>query len=311
MTRFEASLCPAGRAGHTLGPMRSRGAIAAVALIGAVLAVMAASAGGHGGGIEGDLGLRSVLASVLITLGGLFLLAVLVLFWMTLAKKARGDQTESVRQRAPLVVQLAVLAFIAGLLALIYFLVLHGAHPHRPVGARLGGAPPERPLRATKTVPFNMAASSTTVAVVLAIAALVLFRRRIWALFRRPRPLHHFEKAAATPDEPAPLALASSVALPDPAAASDPRQAVVLAYQRFVLVMARRGYSRLEPETAFEYEHRLTRSGPITADADRRAARALTEMFASARYGRAAVSEETRQRAIGTLAALENHLSAT
>jgi hypothetical protein len=291
--------------------MRSRGAIAAGALIGAVLVVMAASSGTRAGGLESDLGVRSVLASIVLTLGGLFLLTVVGFFWTSLLTRSQGEDGERTRTKAPLAVKVALLCFLVGVMALFYFLFLHGAHPRRPPSARLGGGAPTKQPPAGKPLPFNAAASSSTVAVVLVLAGLVLFRHRLVGLFRQPRPFNHFEPSSMAPLHTTAVEPVGPAPLPDPFRAGDPRQAVILSYQRFALLMGERGYSRRQQETPFEYERRLAGSGPITEEPDRLATMALTELFSAARYGRGPVSEETRARALGALAALESRLAGT
>lgn len=291
--------------------MRRRPAVAATALLGVVLAVMAASSGASGGSREHSLAVRSVLASVVVTLAGLGLLAILVLMVRSLlARRGKGVERTKEKVPVPLILKMGALVLLALVVLALYFL-FSTAHGHRPRPAGLGAShAPPAPRRATgPLVPFDGTASFLTAVVGVGLFALLLLRKRLISLFRPASPpLAHLQMAPSQPAG-APSGPVSQLPLPDPTSFADPRQAVLAAYARFSALMTRRGNPRKLAETVFEYENRLELP-PETGKGAKLAAGELSDLFALARYSEAGIGEEDRRRAINHLAEIEQHLAA-
>jgi len=218
----------------------------------ALLLFGAVAAAGSGVGI-GSATLRrhpaSVTFTIAVTLFGLF--AVGCLIWV-FSLSLLGHRGSRVRAGAPEKSRrLAAALPIVVLLVLVLFVAAR-RHPHLPSvrqSAAAGGAH----TAAHSAVSFVPGASLWTLAVVVALFALVLLRRRVLR-WRHHRPFGHLERrdhGVAWPSGEA-GSLARSLAevrVPDPEEEPDPRRAVVAAYVAMTHAAGETGAVRRIDET--------------------------------------------------------------
>lgn len=287
--------------------------VGATIAAGAVAALGASVAASGPGENVTDPTTQSVVASIVVTLGGIALVAAAVTLLLVLRGRRAADKTD---ERPPtsnwmqllgVVIALSLLAIILTLIALSRrqggtFLAIRAATA-TPAARHL---PP--------AVAFNRAASGGTIVVLVIVAALVFLPRLLRRLRRGRRPdfavraVEDADAPSAQGAHDASLALHLGLTdeeLSDPRREPEPGASIVLAYQRFVALMAASSAPRVDWETPLEYSERLA-SGPFHDEPGaQRATDRLTALFNCARYGVMRMTESDRSEAIGALDLLE------
>lgn len=285
--------------------MTRRAALAVASLVAALVAGWAATSGASTPPVVKNRGAESVVIGIALPLG-LFLLIVAVgsLFWFLLKRRLPdGDDVVEVpnRRRGHLVALLAPVVTIALIVLVFYFSRSH-SHPHLAAGlATSHGA------RSSASVQVSKPAFDVTSLLLLALLALFLVRHR-FGLLRGRLPLSATRASPAAVTETTVAAVGSEhtdVDIGDPSEEPDPRRAIVLAYRRFGMLMARRGLRRADHETVFEYCDRVA-AAPV--EQIRRPTSALTALFSAARYGNDPPSREDRIAAIAQLNVISKEL---
>jgi hypothetical protein len=293
--------------------------LAAASLGAALVAVWAAGSGTPGSSATSNRGVQSVVLSITFPAVVAFTIAVLIALVLSLLRRRsfEGEEDEDAKPPSRWVIALATLLAFAPI-AFILILLLT-THRHRPVPTLVpGGADRSRlPGRGTRPVHLDRGIVTGTSVVLALTATLLLLRQRLLRLILRPRPLATLPPAhelqplgvgeGVPPSPPPPgRGIESWV---DPRAEPDPRRAILLAYQRFVAVMARAGLARSETETALEYCGRVTRAPICSRAALKHASVGLTSLFSVARYSPEPPSPGDRAAAIDCLVVIERELA--
>jgi hypothetical protein len=296
-----------------------RRALAAASLGAALVAVWAAGSGTPGSSATSNRGVQSVVLSV--TFPAVIALTIAVLIALVLGlfrrRSFEGEAEEDAKPPSRWVIALATLLAFAPI-AFILILLLT-THRHRPVPTLVPGSADRSRVLGPRTRPVHLDTGIVTgTSLFLALTAtLFLTRQRLLRLVLRPRPLAALPPAhelqplgvrAGAPSSPSPAGLGTEPWV-DPRAEPDPRRAILLAYQRFVAVMARTGLARNEAETALEYCGRLSRAPVFSRAAVRQASVGLTSLFSAARYNPEPPSPGDREAAIDCLVVIERELA--
>lgn len=288
-----------------------------VSLGAALLAVVAAASSPARSAVEPNRSVQSDVVSVVITLVCVAAALILAVLLKVLASHRGGSSSEAVTKRGSELARALGLLLAFGVLALIVFLLLRGGHSHKSLHFLLSGPPAVRKVGVPgKPVAFNSTASGLTIVVLAVIAFLVFGRGQLAWLLRRRRERAGFSQFVPTPTAPEPVRADAATAerpaaaeLGDPVGEPDPRLSVVLAYQRFVAVMARAGEARRETETPYEFSRRvLAARGRLVSPEGREVTSDLTTLFNTARYSAEPLSGDERLRAIDDLAIITAHL---
>lgn len=286
--------------------MTRRGALVVASLAAALLATFGAAARPAAGSARVNGTVDSVLFSVSLPLFAAAGLFVVWSFFRMLSRRGRGSTDEAPEPR-PWWQQVIALALVLALLALVVYLVLSSPHHHLHTAA--GGASPliRHGARSGRVVRVNDVAVATSSAVVVILCGLFFLRRY------RPRlGLSRLVPSASTATLDSPVRpvgrhdIGGDATLDDPFSEKDPARSVVLAFHRFVALMARAGWARADHETASEFSRRAGRS-PALADEGGRALR-LADLFGAARYGPGPIGEAERSHALECLTALSSRL---
>jgi hypothetical protein len=253
---------------------------------------------------QGALVLGSIVHALLLLGVAVLELAVLlgVVFfpWRRLWEAGRHGEPVPRWSRRFLLRMVAIPVTLLLLQALVLLLALRNGLRKRTAHVAPAAATPTVKLPSTHTVVGAVSLSEATllalaigVAVVLAAAVLATLARR-----RRSRP------------GPEPSQLGSELSagldqsLAELAAGADPRQAVILAYERMEGALARAGLARNRFETPLEYLERAL----AQLQASRQALVRLTHLFEAARFSLHPVDQGMRAEAEGALAGLRREL---
>lgn len=292
--------------------MNRRTALVALTTVAALAAVVGAGSGTTGSRAQADPAIESIVLSVGLTLVAAVVLVLVVGLVMALLRHERGT-TFANESTGPRLV--AVLVLVA-IVAFVVFVLHPTAHHHElhtalPVAVNKGLV-----VTKGKSVPFNGTASAATAGLVLAIIGSVVGARLLHGYLarRNSAPIVFHERAVAglTPEavDTAGRAMTEPGTLPDPAAIEDPREAVLTAYRRFLLLMARLGAARRQSETPLEYSLRLVDGQKVIGSeaGEDAATRRLTSLFTTARYSTEPMTAGDRLQAIGDIEVISGAL---
>jgi Domain of unknown function (DUF4129) len=215
------------------------------------------------------------------------------------------DGNEGRRRRLGLPWVLSLLAVLALVLMVIWFAIYR---THSPP-ARIPGLPvsspasPEHPYRSQNWYRDDW----PVILLALAAGAVVT---AVWANARRLEARSTARGRRADPtgtDEPDET---DEFEIPDgdldPEAEPDPRRAVVIAYHRMLVLMARRGWARRRSEAPLEHLDRILVGHPGGMDP----ARSLVSAFERAEYSQHPITSEERDQALAWLRVVVSDLDA-
>jgi hypothetical protein len=290
-------------------PHLPRRTLAAALVALALVAVVAALSGGLPERLNGagaGLSARSLLGDAAAVILALALAALCFALYDTLVSRERRRRPRvhwGIRLHRPhfsldasaLLVPLMIGAFVA----LILGLALLGGGPSRPAGHSAPTAPTShipgaRALRGSGSLPVNGL-------VFVVVAVLVLLAGAVLAL--RARRARVGEPADAGIEA---LTAALDQSLEDLAAESDPRRAVIKAYDRMERALGASGTPRRAAETPLEYLRRAL----AAVHASQQSIRRLTDLFEQARFSRHTIEEAMKREAIDALSLLRSELDA-
>jgi NADH:ubiquinone oxidoreductase subunit 6 (subunit J) len=221
------------------------------------------------------------------------------------ARRSRADR----RPMVPELVQLALLASLVLLGALLATAAILGSHRAQPSQVRLGHPHAlDVGARVRSVFQFPLWAQLSVAALVLAaclLMAIALGRptraRYARALPRRGRPT----ELPAVPSLAPTMADAIGRSLEDLEADPDPRRAIIAAYGRMEESLADAGLPRTNSETAREYLSR----GLVSLELSPSTIGTLTMLFERAKFSLRPVDLRLRDEAIAALRALQQELA--
>ncbi len=212
------------------------------------------------------------------------------------------DGTEGRRRRLGLLWVLATLATLAVVLLVIWFAIYRthappARFPGHPVSSPDSHAPPSRPRDWYRD-------DWPVILVALAAGAVVA---AVWANARR---LEAGRPAGSRPVAPMDRPDTEEFEIPDgdldPEAEPDPCRAVVIAYHRWLVLLARRGWARRRSEAPLEHLDRILVDHPGGMSP----ARSLVSAFERAEYSEHPITTEERDQALAWLRAAVTDLDA-
>jgi hypothetical protein len=288
-----------------------------VSLVAGALVVAGATRGSGTSSVT-DPGAESIILTVGLTVFGIAALLLL----LTLLVALRGAPAPGVPSKPSDVPWWQRLALFLGAMTMVGLLVLAlvlSLHPHRhlikPQPAGITPAPPT-PVVQKSAVHFSTGAFGVTV-VVLVVLVLGFIA---WRHFRKDSAEFrgHLEElsqpVSVIDDSPGigrePVASVGPQEPADPYGEIDPRRAVMLAYDRFVYLMADAGMPRDTYETPTEFSCRLGRAPSRLPGPAASAAGDLAALFNLARYSDGPLPSEARTAALGDLEAIEQTIGA-
>jgi hypothetical protein len=300
------------QARRTIGdeePARPRRTLAAALVALVLLAVVAALSGGLPERLDGagaGLSARSLLGDSAAVILALTLAALCFALYDAAVSRRRRRRPRlrfGLRLRRPDLSfdprSLLVPLVIGALVALVLGLALLGGGGARPAGAPTRGAP-SSPSSSTRAV-HSSGSLPVNGLIFVIIAALALLAGVALALrARRVRPAQPADAGVEA------LAAALDESLEDLAAESDPRRAVIQAYDRMEHALGATGTPRRAAETPLEYLRRALAAVHVSQPSIHR----LTDLFEQARFSRHTIDAAMKGEAIEALSRLRSELDA-